>query len=48
VEGILGKVGTGIAKAIQKVDNQIFQDFPECSLLSNTDRLSIKLKDPQL
>jgi len=44
----LDKVSQGFAKAMQKVDNQIFHDFPECSILGSTNRLSIKLKDPQL
>ena len=50
VDSIFEKMGQGFAKAIQKVDNQIFHDFPECSFLggANTHRLSIKLKDQRM
>jgi hypothetical protein len=46
---LLGQLRQGISKAVQKAtDNQIsiYHDFPECTLLNNTDRLSIKLSDP--
>ncbi|KAK0411482.1 hypothetical protein QR680_005674 [Steinernema hermaphroditum] len=44
----LDQVKQGFAKAIQIAsDNQVFHDLPECSLLSNVEVLSIKLKDPE-
>lgn len=39
----------GFAKAVQLAsDNHVFNEFPECSMLASTDKLSIKLKDVQL
>ncbi|KAI1713799.1 hypothetical protein Ddc_11691 [Ditylenchus destructor] len=42
-----GQVRQGFAKAVQKAapDFQVFNEFPECSILSSTDRVSIKVKD---
>lgn len=46
---LVDQIAGGIAKVVQKAtDNQMFHDFPECSLLANTDRLSIKLSDQQI
>jgi len=44
-----GSVREGIAKAVQRVsENQVFHEFPNCSQLEGADRVSIKLKDPQI
>lgn len=43
------QVRGAIGKAVQKVsENHIFHEFPDVAQLSHVDRLSIKLKDPQL
>ena len=43
----LGQIREGIARAVHVAsDSQIFHEFPDCSILSTTNRLSIKLKDP--
>lgn len=43
------KFQSSIAKAVQLVsENHVFHEFPEASQLSQIDRLSIKLKDPQI
>ncbi|KAI6213254.1 hypothetical protein M3Y94_00129100 [Aphelenchoides besseyi] len=45
----IGKAKQSIAKAVQIAsESSVFSSFPECSLLSSVDRISIKLKDPQL
>ncbi|TKR86770.1 hypothetical protein L596_011290 [Steinernema carpocapsae] len=44
----LDQVKQGFAKVVQIAsDNQIYHDLPECSLLSNVEVLSIKLKNPE-
>jgi hypothetical protein len=46
---VFGQIRQGIAKVVQKAtENHVFHEFPECSQLTNIDRLSIKLKDPRL
>lgn len=45
----LGQVREGIAKAVHLAsDSHVFHEFPECSILTSTDKLSIKLENPQL
>uniref|UniRef100_A0AC34FI45 Uncharacterized protein n=1 Tax=Panagrolaimus sp. ES5 TaxID=591445 RepID=A0AC34FI45_9BILA len=44
-----GQVREGIARAVHLAsDSHVFHEFPDCSILSTTNRLSIKLKDPQI
>ena len=46
---MLDRARQHIAKAVQIAsEGQAFHEFPECSMLAGVDRLSIKLKDPQL
>lgn len=46
---LVDQIAGGIAKVVQKAtDNQVFHEFPECSALANTERLSIKLTDEQI
>ncbi|CAD5223542.1 unnamed protein product [Bursaphelenchus okinawaensis] len=46
---LFGQVRQGIAKAVQKAtENQVFHEFPECSILGSIDRVSIKLADPHV
>lgn len=43
------QVKQGFAKVVQSAtDSHIFNELPDCSMLSNSDKLSIKLKDPQM
>uniref|UniRef100_A0A915CKW5 Uncharacterized protein n=1 Tax=Ditylenchus dipsaci TaxID=166011 RepID=A0A915CKW5_9BILA len=45
-----GQVRQGIAKAVHKAaaDLPIFHEFPECSILNSTDKLSIKLTNEHI
>jgi hypothetical protein len=46
---LLGQFREGIARAVNLAsDNHVFHEFPDCSILSTTNRVSIKLKDPHL
>uniref|UniRef100_A0A7E4W5J5 Profilin n=1 Tax=Panagrellus redivivus TaxID=6233 RepID=A0A7E4W5J5_PANRE len=46
---LINQFREGFAKAVQLAsDNHVFTDFPDCSILGNTDKISIKLKDPLL
>lgn len=49
MDALFGQVRQGLAKAVQLAsENAAFQDFPECSILGSVDRVSIKLKDPNV
>ncbi|CAD5232104.1 unnamed protein product [Bursaphelenchus xylophilus] len=46
---LFGQVKQGFAKAMQiATENQIFHEFPECSILGSINRVSIKLADPHV
>ena len=46
---LVDQIAGGIAKVVQKAtDSHVFQEFPECSVLGLTERLSIKLQDAQM
>jgi len=45
---LFGQMRSGFAKALQLAsDNAVFNDLPECSMISNVDVVSIKMKDQQ-
>jgi len=46
---IVDQITGGLAKVVQKAtDAYVFQDLPECGVLTHTERLSMKLLDPQV
>ncbi|KAF7636517.1 hypothetical protein Mgra_00004104 [Meloidogyne graminicola] len=46
---IVDQITGSLAKVVQKAtDAYVFQDLPECGVLIHTERLSIKLIDPQI
>nr|CAD2180190.1 unnamed protein product [Meloidogyne enterolobii] len=46
---LVDQITGGLAKVVQKAtDAYVFQDLPECGVLTHTERLSMKLLDPQV